>query len=1026
MMASSLRHIATEPANLSQKIASLSTDKGLNELRISEREKSPSRTSDSELSIGTNSLSHSSHHSEPPPLHKAPLTLPLQTSNGLTFDSTNAAQNGITLEEKGQSPLVRRKDHRGSEWEILEGLRDGKKCETKPDKFEGFLMKKRKWPLKGWHKRYFSLDKGILTYAKSTTEMARGKIHGSVDVGLSVISSKSQRRRIDIDAEEHIYHLKVKNQAQFQDWVAQLRHHRLYRQHEIAFGTRDAPKITTPVDELPGVSFPITYTPPMSGNKETSTPWQGSRHIRSPISQQSRVAAWILDSSAIDQGNKDLSGLQDKLYQLESLLQQLEIASSSCTENHLELPEKEPIVVKKERKRFHLKKRNKKNLNNNQTVSNKMNKFSNKQHSVEIIVSKDTPSVSCNSMENILDAEDANALQEKNMCGSLPIQEMAHLSCSHPSLASSEDMVRPHSLSDSVSLMTCALTESVTSSTHSSLHKYHDEFVSLAKEVHSGLRAVLRSLQTERERLKQVLEAESVPSNSCSGALITSLRNNLNQALQQNKDLKTKLQEIRALTDVSCMPPPVGTPAGENGDEPTLIHQPLQPSLSHESSSVLSASEFFDAAENFSNCTTSSEGSLSEEGASFLSDVSDEGTEYTPIPSVTEVPPTPTCNTGRRSKLPAPKPDTGDFSLWNLLCKNIGKDLSKVSMPVTLNEPLSVLQRLCEELEYSELLDKAAETPDQFERMVYIAAFAVSAYSSSSHRAGHKPFNPVLGETFECIREDKGFRFIAEQVSHHPPVSVCYAESKNFVFQQDMRIKTKFWGKSMEILPLGTIHVHLPRTNDHYQWNKVTTCVHNLFSGQRWADQYGEMTITESNGDASCKLTFVKASYWSSKRHEVFGAVTTREGEVVHNLFGKWTEALYCGVAPSVKCIWRPGTMPEDYEVYYGFTRFAIELNELDPELEKWLPPTDTRLRPDQRLLEEGNIAQAEISKQQIEQAQRDRRKRREELGIDYFPLWFRKEMTDDGKDQWVYTNKYWETRSNPGFCHIKFPEKLW
>lgn len=39
-------------------------------------------------------------------------------------------------------------------------------------------------------------------------------------------------------------------------------------------------------------------------------------------------------------------------------------------------------------------------------------------------------------------------------------------------------------------------------------------------------------------------------------------------------------------------------------------------------------------------------------------------------------------------------------------------------MPVELNEPLNTLQRLCEELEYSELLDKAAHTPNPFERMV--------------------------------------------------------------------------------------------------------------------------------------------------------------------------------------------------------------------------------------------------------------------------------------------------------------------
>lgn len=47
---------------------------------------------------------------------------------------------------------------------------------------------------------------------------------------------------------------------------------------------------------------------------------------------------------------------------------------------------------------------------------------------------------------------------------------------------------------------------------------------------------------------------------------------------------------------------------------------------------------------------------------------------------------------------------------------------------------------------------------------MYVAAFAVSAYSSTYHRAGCKPFNPVLGETYECERPDRGFRFISEQV----------------------------------------------------------------------------------------------------------------------------------------------------------------------------------------------------------------------------------------------------------------------
>jgi len=52
-----------------------------------------------------------------------------------------------------------------------------------------------------------------------------------------------------------------------------------------------------------------------------------------------------------------------------------------------------------------------------------------------------------------------------------------------------------------------------------------------------------------------------------------------------------------------------------------------------------------------------------------------------------------------------------------------------------------------------------------------------------------------LGETYECIRDDRGFRYISEQVSHHPPVSACHAIAKNWTWWQDFRVKTKFWGK---------------------------------------------------------------------------------------------------------------------------------------------------------------------------------------------------------------------------------------
>lgn len=40
----------------------------------------------------------------------------------------------------------------------------------------------------------------------------------------------------------------------------------------------------------------------------------------------------------------------------------------------------------------------------------------------------------------------------------------------------------------------------------------------------------------------------------------------------------------------------------------------------------------------------------------------------------------------------------------------------------------------------------------------------------------------------------------------------------------------------------------------------------------------------------------------------------------------------------------------------YNFTTFAMQLNELDKEIEDVIPKTDSRLRPDIRAMENGDI----------------------------------------------------------------------
>ncbi|XP_041375057.1 oxysterol-binding protein-related protein 6-like [Gigantopelta aegis] len=871
--------------------------------------------------------------------------------------SSTAVENATTASVITK-PTTRKRKNRKSrqEWEILEGLKEGQVCEDKPDKYQGFLLKRRKWPLKGWHKRFFVVDKGILTYAKSPHDIQKGKYHGVIDLGLSVLTFKRPRRRIQIDAEDQIYHIKVKDSRAFEEWLSRLRHHRLYRQHEIAYGTKESPRLT-------GITPPVQDLPLNSPNIAESLKKDVIRQTSFKAPGHGRVAAWVLDTAGFDQCNKGVSEAQNQLCDLRDLLDQIQNLPLSGDPT-LELLETEGCEKKKSRRGF------------GRSSKKKDSKLG-------------SPTLRDSSETDLAGS------------GSLVVPERMHSSASNPNLLNHTTSSRPMSLSD--------MPLSQSHEQRIQEIKLRETFITKGEQVHNQLKSLLHMMNTERERLKQTIESESSTLTQNTNT-ITSLKQSLFEAQRQNTALKSRLSRIHTESNISDLQLPPTSPILS----PKVEQSKLGQSLSIDSFSL---SEYYDAEEIFENISESS----SEHSDEASSDVSDDFETETDAVSVTcasvgefsSVYPT-----GRRSKLPAPRPDTGDISLWNLLYKNIGKDLTKISMPVTLNEPLCTLQRLCEELEYSELLDKAVEFDDPYERMTYIAAFAVSSYASSFYRAGNKPFNPLLGETYECVREDRGWLFVSEQVSHHPPISACFCESKNFTFWQDIRVKTKFWGKSMEIQPLGTVNVCLPKFQDHYKWNKVTTCVHNVLGGQRWVDQYGEMYIT--NGGIVCKLTFTKASHWSSKRYEVQGEILNPEGNVVHNLFGKWNEAFYCGHSSSARCIWRQGAMPEDSDLYYGFSQFAIELNELDKDQIKFLPPTDSRFRPDQRLLEEGRITEAEAEKQRLEYNQRERRKKDGETE----PRWFKKTMTND-KEVYDFTKQYWEARKDPGFSRMSFV-KLW
>uniref|UniRef100_A0A672M5P5 Oxysterol-binding protein n=1 Tax=Sinocyclocheilus grahami TaxID=75366 RepID=A0A672M5P5_SINGR len=550
-------------------------------------------------------------------------------------------------------------------------------------------------------------------------------------------------------------------------------------------------------------------------------------------------------------------------------------------------------------------------------------------------------------------------------------------------------------------------------STSSESKKLHQDICSMSLKVHASLRTAHEALAQERQRLQDTWSSREL--HQTTSAQI----NNLCSLAEL--DVKSRHTKIHKLS--------VSSDSSEESFR-TVLQRKVCLFLPRTYSS---SAEYFDACDELmcaSSSEMSDESGLSDGSSNSEPDEAHAMASRKYRASLSKAPAKLNSikNTGHRTTLPAVCPDNSHVGLMTILYNNIGKDLSRVSMPAALNEPVCLLQRLCEELEYSDLLDTANHTDDPYQRMVYIAAFAISGYATAQYRNRYKPFNPVLGETFECIREDRGFRYISEQVSHHPPISACHAESNNFNFWQDQRWKNKFWGKSLEIMPTGMVNVTLKNYGDHYEWNKVVTCIHNVLSQQRYLEHYGEVIIRNLKSSVcTCKITFVKSRYWGSdgSKNEVQGQVLDETGNIVHRFGGFWHEGIFCDTLPNPQCIWKPNPQPKNYMIYYGFSSFAMEMNELTPDLKPLLPPTDTRLRPDQRLLEEGKIEETDKKKDEVEEKQRERRKILAKRGEEHIPCFFRKTLDAAGKEVWLYNGTYWKIRDNAGFVNVKNLE-LW
>lgn len=355
-------------------------------------------------------------------------------------------------------------------------------------------------------------------------------------------------------------------------------------------------------------------------------------------------------------------------------------------------------------------------------------------------------------------------------------------------------------------------------------------------------------------------------------------------------------------------------------------------------------------------------------------------------------------------------------NLWKIAREAMGKDLTRLSLPVYFNEPLSFVQRVMEDIEYSDLLDRASET-DLFQtadRAALVASFVVSHYAATEKRT-YKPFNPLLGETFDLVRHHPPVMALAEQVSHHPPVTAMYARGERWTYHTSYEIQSRFHGNTLEVWPEGRVCIRFD-DGELFQYKQAHTYVGNIVMGTSLSvDNGGDVDIRENSGKFRVSLKFEKGG----RKHSggVVGSVyDCGNGTILKSISGNWWDSvLVDGVT-----IWTAAKRPErgDTGGLFDMTSFAWTLNAplKLPAQRGAIPKTDSRLRPDVRALEEGDYKLAASEKDRLERAQRKRRKDEESSNnptTQAFPKWFSQVQIGDSSDrvEWHYRGGYFDTK---------------
>ncbi|XP_043495978.1 oxysterol-binding protein-related protein 8 isoform X2 [Polistes fuscatus] len=339
-----------------------------------------------------------------------------------------------------------------------------------------------------------------------------------------------------------------------------------------------------------------------------------------------------------------------------------------------------------------------------------------------------------------------------------------------------------------------------------------------------------------------------------------------------------------------------------------------------------------------------------------------------------------------------------------------GMDLSKVVLPTFILEPRSFLEKLADSYYHADLLSEAVLEDDAFTRMKAVVKWYLSGFYKKPQGL-KKPYNPLLGETFRCYwQHPNGSRtfYLAEQLSHHPPISGFYVTNRQdgFTISATIIAKSKFYGNSTSAILDGVaILTMLPRGEDYTMTIPYAHCK-GILVGTLSMELGGKIDIECEKTRYHTELEFKLKPFLggSEQMNQVVGRIR----------LGKETLATISGYWDGQIMITDKRTGQES--VFFNPTtevrkkrlkKYTVPLEYQGPwESEKlWLAVTHAINRDDQYAATE--------AKTQLEEAQRERAKERKNNGQEWVPKYF---VQDIITGNWVYRHadaRPWDPRND-------------